>query len=157
MKLIVPMILVLALFIGARPSSAHAETPAAICVHQGTDDTLRPVPETLAAAVNQVFGTSMPASMVAATTVYRCYGGHVQLCTSGANLPCGQANTSRTPNTGEIGWCRDNPDASFIPAFATGHDTVFSWRCQNGTPQIERQVLNVDPRGFIAQFWKPLP
>jgi hypothetical protein len=155
MRFIVLLGLALACLAVARP--ALASTPAQICVRQVTDDTLRPVPEALAGAVNQLFGTSMPASMVAATAVYRCYDGKVQVCTTGANLPCGKANTSRAPNQGEVEWCRQNPAAEYIPAYITGHDTVFDWRCGNGVPQITRQVFDVDSRGFVAQFWKPLP
>lgn len=79
------------------------------------------------------------------------------VCTAGANLPCGKANTSRTPGAGIVQWCRDNPAASFVPAVATGHDTIYEWACRSGTPQIVRQTFDVDSRGFITQVWKPLP
>lgn len=155
MNIIMPLILIAGVTFAAWP--AHAATPAAVCARHGTDDTLRPVPADLAAKVNQAFGTSMPASVVAAGTVYRCDGGHVELCTTGANLPCGPADTSRNPSTGALSWCKETPESPFIPAVATGHATIFEWRCRNGAPQIVRQVLSVDRRGFIAQFWKPLP
>jgi hypothetical protein len=156
MKYLLPLILLSALAILAAPA-AYAEPPAAVCAQHGTDDRLRPVPESLAGTVNEVFGTAIPPAMVAATTVYRCADGLVQLCTTGANLPCGPANTSRTPSPGEVAWCNEYPKSAFIPAAATGHDTIFEWSCQNGAPQITRQILDVDARGFIAQFWKPMP
>jgi hypothetical protein len=56
-----------------------------------------------------------------------------------------------------VRWCQNNPEASFIPAVATGHDTIFEWQCHDGVPQIERQILSVDSRGFVSQFWKQLP
>ena len=108
-------------------------------------------------AVNAAFGTRLPASLAMESTVFRCAGGHVLVCTVGANLPCGKANTSRAPNTGELQWCRDNPGSSFIPAVATGHDTIYQWQCQADKPQIVRQTLHVDPRGFIVEVWKKLP
>jgi hypothetical protein len=99
----------------------------------------------------------MPARTAVDTTVFRCTQGHVMVCTIGANLPCGKANTSREPNPGMVQWCHDQPDADFIPAATTGHDTIYAWRCHNGAPRIAGQVLHVDPRGFVAEYWKPLP
>jgi hypothetical protein len=79
------------------------------------------------------------------------------VCTIGANLPCGRANASRTPDAGELQWCHDNPGSPLIPAVATGHATIYQWRCQASEPQIIRQSLHVDPRGFVAEFWQALP
>jgi hypothetical protein len=90
-------------------------------------------------------------------TVYRCAAGRVMVCTVGANLPCGKANASRAPGAGVLRWCHDNPNAADVPAAATGHDTIYQWRCGDGVPQIVRQTLHVDPRGFVAEFWKVLP
>lgn len=136
---------------------AHAETPAAFCRRVGTDDTTRPIPEALVPAANAAFGTSMPARMLMDTTVYRCAAGRVLACTVGANLPCGKANTSRTPGEGVVHWCHANPDATSIPAAATGHDTIYQWSCHAGAPGIVRQALHTDPRGFVAEFWRRLP
>jgi hypothetical protein len=138
-------------------TNASAAPPAAYCQRAGTDDTMRPIPETLAPAVNAAFGTRMPARVAMDTTVFRCADHRVMVCTVGANLPCGKADTSRAPNPGAIQWCRDNPNAGFVPAATTGHDTIYTWHCHNSTPRIARQTLHVDPRGFIAEFWKPLP
>jgi hypothetical protein len=142
---------------GALAGAARAETPAAACGRLGTDDTPRPVPESLAPAVNRAFGTSMPADMVARTSTFRCAGGRVLVCMAGANLPCGPANGSREPAPGAADWCRQNPEADFIPAYIVGHDTIYAWRCRAGAPAIDRQVLTVDPRGFVADYWKTLP
>ena len=78
------------------------------------------------------------------------------VCTAGANLPCGKADISRTPGHGASAWCKDNPDADFIPAYATGHGTIFAWRCMDGAAVVEKRLLDVDAQGFIRQFWKPL-
>jgi hypothetical protein len=144
-------------FACALAGAASAETPEAACGRLGIDDTLRPVPESLAPAVNRVFGTSMPAEVAARTTVFRCAGGKVLVCTAGANLPCGPANAGREPAAGAVDWCRQNPDSDFIPAYVVGHDTIYAWRCRSGVPAIDRQMLTVDPRGFVADYWKPLP
>lgn len=136
---------------------ARAETPASFCQRVGTDDTTRPIPEALVTAVNAALGTRMPAGVAMDTTVYRCATGHVLVCTGGANLPCGKANTSRAPAGGEVQWCRDHPNDASIPAVATGHDTIYQWSCHAGVPRIAGQTLHVDPRGLVAEFWKRLP
>ncbi len=151
------LLAVLALDALALPgAAAHAAQPASVCARIGTDDTLRPIPESLVPAVNALFGTSMPTRMAIDTTVFRCASGRMLVCTTGANLPCGPANTSRMPGSGAVDWCREHPDAAFIPAVATGHDTIYAWRCQGGAPQIVRQTQAVDARGFIARYWKEL-
>jgi hypothetical protein len=152
------LLAVLALAALASPlATAHAAQPAAAPAQAGTDDTLRPIPESLVPAVNTVFGISMPTDVAIRATVFRCANSHVLVCTTGANLPCGPANTSRTPGAGEVNWCRDHPDAAFIPMVATGHDTIYAWRCHSTAPQIVRQVQDVDTRGFIASYSRGLP
>jgi hypothetical protein len=148
--------LVLVVVASASIVSARAEQPAAMCALIGTDDTLRPIPESLVPAVNAALGTAMPARVAIDTTVFRCADGHVLVCTAGANLPCGRANTNRTPGPGMVDWCRDHPAADFIPAVATGHDTIYAWQCLEGVPHIVRQIDEVDAHGFIAQYWKAL-
>jgi hypothetical protein len=136
---------------------ANAETPAATCARLGAAATPQVIPADLVPAVNAAFGTSMPVGVAIATTVFRCADGHVLVCTTGANLPCGPANTNREPGPGAIAWCRDHPDRAGIPAVATGHDTIFAWRCKDHTPRIDRQLYTVDGFGFITQYWKQLP
>lgn len=136
---------------------AHAEAPAAVCARLGVDDSMRPIPASLVPAVNALFGTKMSSAQAVDSTVFRCAGRRVLVCTTGANLPCGPANTSRLPGTGAVAWCRDHPGSAFIPAAATGHDTIFAWECRNGAPRIVRQMHGVDAHGFISDYWKELP
>ncbi len=136
-------------------TAASAESPAQTCSRLGTDDTLRDVPASLGSAVNAVFGTRMPPAEAARMTSYRCFRGRVLLCTIGANLPCGKANVSQTL-PGANAFCRENPNADVIPAAATGHDTIFAWRCSGRTATAVRQTAQVDARGFIKAYWKPL-
>lgn len=134
----------------------RAQTPGEICAQVGTDDTLRPIPASLVPDVNVLFHTAMPPDVAVRMTVFRCDGGHVLLCGMGANLPCGKADTS-TINIGGEQWCREHPNDGFIPAYATGHATIFEWHCLGRQPAVVREVLHVDPRGFIAEFWRELP
>jgi hypothetical protein len=105
--------------------------------------------------INTLFQASMPAQMALESTVFRGADGHVLVCTTGANLPCGKVNVSRT-STSAAEWCRDNPDSAFVPAVATGHDTIYQWRCRSGSHEIVRQTSIVDSRGFVARYWKRL-
>jgi hypothetical protein len=136
---------------------AHAETPAARCARVIDNDAARPIPDSLVAAAGAALGVTMPPDVAMRSTVFRCAKGHVLVCTEGANLVCGQANTSRTPGRGPIDWCREHPNDAFIPAAAAGHDSIYAWRCHDGVPQIDRQTLDVDARGFIVQNWRRLP
>lgn len=151
------VVLAMLAFTALPMTRAHAETPAAVCARLGVDDATRQIPASLVPAVNVLFGTKMSSGEAVASTMFRCASGRVLVCTMGANLPCGPANTSRIPGTGAVNWCRDHPGAALIPAVATGHDTIFIWECRDGAPRIARQVYAVDARGFIKDYWKELP
>jgi hypothetical protein len=102
--------------------------------------------------------TDAPDEILQNGSSWRCLGGKVYACFVGANLPCdAKANTDRTPNQGEIDFCKATPNADNIPAVATGHETIYEWSCSQGTPQVGKQVFQVDPRGYIAEIWYPIP
>lgn len=89
--------------------------------------------------------------------VWRCMGGKLLVCSFGANIPCTEkADTAREPSEGMTAWCRENPGADFIPAYATGHATVYEWACRDGAPVIEREIVEPDARGFLSNVWYPL-
>lgn len=144
----------LALGLACLPSLAQA---AGACAAGVTDDTLRPLPQSDASAARQAFGLApdMPDSLIAQLTVYRCAAGRMLICTAGANLPCGKADTA-THLTAATHWCADNPDAAFIPAYVTGHDTAYQWRCHGGRA-VPGQAATLDDRGFFESYWKPAP
>jgi len=127
-----------------------------LCGQKETDDTLQPLPQSLVPAAKRLFGLgNMPQQQIRRSTVFRCADGHVLLCTYGANLPCGKANSDRRL-LGAEAWCRDHPDADFIPRFAIPSGNIYNWRCAAGAPQILGQIDEIDPRGFVARYWKPL-
>jgi hypothetical protein len=135
-------------------ADALAAPPAALCHSRGTDDRLRPLPPSLTGKAIDLFGLSaMPPEQIRRTTVYRCMAGQVMLCTVGANLPCGKANTDRHSAAAD-GWCGGHPDSDFIPMYVTGHDTIYRWRCAGGRAITVGKPLRVDRRGFIARLWK---
>lgn len=134
--------------------AARAASPQEFCQAAGTDDALRPIPDSLVPAAVRLFGLSaMPTEAVRNGTYFRCFEGHVFVCNVGANLPCGKADT-RSELAGANDWCMKNPDSDFIPMYVTGHDTIYGWRCKGTSAVTTGQVFHVDPRGFVAEMWK---
>lgn len=128
-------------------------SPRRYCAQVGTDDTLRPTPPALAGAIGRLFHLS--GNYALETTQYRCAGGKVLLCTVGANLPCGKADTS-VDLPGANDWCRQNPNSDFIPMFVTGHDTIYAWHCDGDVAKPRKKIGTVDARGFFEEYWKVL-
>ena len=114
------------------------------------------LPDVIAEKLRKDMGVSdtMPEDMFNDGTSWRCMDGKVYACNVGANLPCqGRANVSKEPNDGMLNYCGENPDAEFIPMFATGHTTVYEWKCDNGTPEIVKQIAETDKAGYIKDIW----
>jgi hypothetical protein len=86
---------------------------------------------------------------------FRCYQGTVMGCVVGANLNCGKANVSTT-SRGADEWCRANPNDQNIPAAATGHSTIYAWRCSGARAVPVRKVSPIDNRGFEVMNWRVL-
>ena len=148
------MVAVMLLLVAA--NKAAAQDPVRFCREKGTDDTLRPIPQSLVSAAKQLFGLSnMPEQQIRRSTVFRCADGRVLLCNYGANLPCGKADADRHPR-GVAAWCRQNPHADFVPNYARPWGSIYDWRCVGGVAEIASQAEEIDPRGFVARYWKPL-
>ena len=103
-----------------------------------------------------IVSTAAPAEFQK-SALWRCMNGQVWICHFGANLPCQEkADTAQTPSTAMKDYCQANPTAEIIPAVVTGRATVYEWQCQAGEPQVIRQIFQVDPRGYLADFWYEL-
>jgi hypothetical protein len=184
-KYIVSLFLGVALFIGAcsapvtqststqaQPTTAVANSgqalyddPFAYCAAVGTID----------APNEQYTGPKMPDSIVEGmikqgivsadapaefqkNAVWRCMDHSVWVCQFGANLPCQEkADTSKVATSGMEDFCKASPTADNIPAVVTGRATVYEWKCNAGKPEIVKQVFQVDPQGYLANFWYKLP
>jgi hypothetical protein len=135
-------------------SAAQAASPEATCAGIGTDDALRPLAPSLVGAAVQAFGyTGMTAAEVERMTVFRCMDGAVLMCSWGANLACGKAETS-TDLPAASNWCEGNQNASTIPAYVTGHDTIYQWSCHDGNA-VATNPAPLDARGFFQSYWAP--
>lgn len=155
--LFLPAALALSGIILAAPAGNAApethEAPDHYCARVGTDDTLRTPPASLGPTINRLFRISGRYALE--TSSYRCASGNVLICTVGANLPCGKANTSRTlPDVSQ--WCATHENADIIPMAVTGHDTLYEWRCAGRAATAGKPVGALDARGFFAEYWKRL-
>jgi hypothetical protein len=134
----------------AGPASAAS---AAYCASRAAPRASIPVPRELEARVAEAFG--LPADLVRKEGFVRCAGTRLLACVIGANLNCGKANLSRSlPGASEF--CRDNPDADNIPMAATGHDTIYAWRCVGGRAVATKAIVAVDAQGYTAGNWREI-
>lgn len=138
--------------------------PFAYCAAVGDADTVdtrytgEKIPGIVVTNLRQVLRTptDAPNDIFLRATFWRCMNGKVYACFVGANLPCSsKANTEKIATQAEKDFCRVNPRAD-IPAAVTGRDTIYTWKCSNGVPEIVKQVFQTDPRGFISEIWYEL-
>ena len=102
------------------------------------------------ADVARTFG--VPVEIARRGAFVRCAGDKLVARSVGANLNCGKANTRRSL-PGARAFCRANPDADNIPMVATGHDTIYAWRCVGRRAVATKAVVAVDPYGYDAGNW----
>lgn len=144
-------------------NAASAEDLHAICRQVHNDDTIREYSHDLYQDTVEAFRTLAPDakgvpddSDFQTQAQYRCMNDKVMVCLVGANLPCVKMNANRdNPGAGEF--CRQNPHDDGVPAAATGHDAVYSYRCRNGKAEITGSPWELDERGFARTLWAELP
>lgn len=136
--------------------------PFAYCAAVGTIDapdaryTGSKVPEAVVKGLREALKTpdDAPMELFMDGTYWRCMDGKVFACFVGANLPCtAKADTSRTPTSETVEFCKANPASDVIPAYVTGRETVYEWRCKDGAPEIVRELVKPDAQGFLSNFW----
>jgi len=146
---------VAALALGALSSARPASAASAdvFCFSRAAPRAPVPVPPELRARVARAF--DIPVDLVRDQGFVRCAGKKLLACVIGANLNCGKANLSRSlPGASEF--CRSNPDADNIPMAATGHDTIYAWRCAGRRAVPIKAVVAVDAQGYDAGNWREL-
>ena len=152
--LILPLSIVASLAVVAAPVARAAARPAGpigLCRSSVDGSTVRPAPAGLLPAIARAFG--VPADALASASSIRCSRGHLLACFVGANLSCGKADTRRH-SVGAAAFCRRNPGAAIVPLVATGHDTIYTWRCVGAHAAAGPPVTAVDRHGFIRDNWK---
>ena len=135
--------------------------PFAYCERVGVDDRLTAAAREssepsikilqpyLRAALELPAGPPLPAGSV----FWRCLQGKVYVCAVGANLPCGSKADRAKRNPGAETYCREHPTTTDVPAYATGHETIYSWRCAEGKAVRGRAIAVLDARGFRSDLW----
>ncbi|WP_141245980.1 hypothetical protein [Mesorhizobium sp. WSM3859] len=148
----------------AAASAAPAPTAAAqdlysFCRQVKNDDTVRPYSHELYNGTVKAFKKLFPDAMSApqeqelqTQANYRCMNGKVLACFVGANLPCAKMNAARD-NPGADEFCKTNPNADVVPAFATGHDAVYFYKCASGKAVVAGRSWALDKRGFARKLW----
>jgi hypothetical protein len=146
------------------PLLGHAaeEGPATLCAQARDDDTVRRYEPSLRAGLLRAYAHLFPQARMPpneqefqAGAHVRCMDGRLWACFTGANLPCEKMNTARD-NKGAEAFCQTNPDAPVVPAFAAGHDTIYSYRCVAARAEITGSTFPLDARGFAATLWAPV-
>ena len=134
--------------------ASQANAQSAYCAKVVNDDNVNPIPKALVPEARRLFKLSDETiGEIQESTTFRCMSRKIWLCNYGANLPCGgKANVSRV-SQGAIDYCKESPGADLVPMAATGHDTIYTWKCIGRKPHIISSI-KVDHRGFIADIWK---
>jgi len=143
----------------ALDAGTGVSNPFAYCERVGTDD--RPSGGAASAASAKILEPYLPAALElpagaplpVGSVFWRCMHGKVYVCAVGANLPCGSKADRAQRNSGAEAYCRENPAATDVPAFATGHATIYSWRCSVGRAVRGVPVADLDRRGFRRDLW----
>ena len=133
---------------------AFAASGARYCAGAAGRQAAAPVPRGLESSVAKAFGISV--EMARDGAAVRCAGGKLMACWVGANLDCGKANIHRSL-LGASAYCRSHPGSDFIPMVATGHDTIYHWRCIGRGAVAGAPKRAVDPHGYIVDNWKEIP
>lgn len=148
----------------AEPAARTFDDPFAYCAAVGTVDAPDAryrgpsLPEAIIRGLQHASGAPAGTRVPFEHSSWRCMDGKVYACTVGANLPCAaKADASRTPGPELATFCKEQPEADVIPAYVTGRETIYAWRCRSGAPAIDQQVAHADARGFITEIWYQIP
>jgi hypothetical protein len=156
-RLAFPILGVISL-IGADVSSATAiEDPFAYCLRVGTVDEPTgggsPVPAALVPYLRTAIGLSADAPITPEGVYWRCMDRSVFVCAVGANIRCDTKADRAKRNLGADNYCRENPNAAFVPAYATGHNGIYEWSCAAGSARRGKRLVELDARGYRIDFW----
>jgi hypothetical protein len=144
-----------AAFAGDSTAAKTLADPAAYCSMAGTRDTPRPLPAELNAKAAAALGLAADAAL-SAGYFWRCMHGAVYVCAVGANIPCQFKADRAKHNAGAEAFCREKHDADSVPAYASGHRTIYEWRCEAGVAMRGKRVAELDRRGYRIDFWRRL-
>jgi hypothetical protein len=145
----------------ADPPRADAiADPQAYCARVGTVDVPRgggsPIPGAIEARARAAVGLSADAPLEPGAIYWRCMGHAVYVCATGANIPCASKANRARRNVAAEQFCREHRDVAVVPAYVTGHDTLYDWSCVAGDAVRGKAVATLDGRGYRADIWHRL-
>jgi hypothetical protein len=169
--LIVCAVLAAFYFVGNRSVASDVvasatSDPFAYCSSIGSIDTpaggSSPVPLALTPFLSRALGLVAGRDFRPENYYWRCMNRMVFVCAIGANIPCGAKADLAKRNSGADKYCQDNPEATFVPAYATGHETLFAWGCSLAHAVPGKRIAKLDRRGYRIDIWHkvmrdPLP
>ena len=141
-----------------RTFTASAD-PFGYCITVGTVDNPAggdgpaPIPSSLDPYLPAALGLADDARIAPRSAYWRCMDGAVYVCVTGANLVCDRKADRAMTNAGADTYCRDNPDAATVPAYAVGHGSLFEWHCRAGHAWHGPPTGKLDRRGFRIDIW----
>ena len=112
-----------------------------------------PIPTALKPYVAGALGLPADFAIVPESYFWRCMDGAVYVCAIGANIPCAAKADRARRNLGAEHYCRNNSDATSVPAYATGHASIYGWNCSAGRELPGERLAEIDNRGFRVDFW----
>ena len=143
--------------VAADVGSAAPRDPFAYCAANRNIDMpvggASPVPAGLKPYLARALGLPPNSAIAPESYYWRCMSGAVYVCAIGANIPCDAKADLAERNSGAEHYCRDNRDATLVPAYATGHASIYSWSCSDGRAVPGKRLAKVDHRGFRIDFW----
>ena len=154
------------LFVGNRSLASDlvasaTSDPFAYCSAIGSIDTpaggSSPIPMALKPFLSRALGLPAGRDFRPESYYWRCMNGLVFVCAIGANIPCGAKADLAKRNLGADKYCQDNPETTFVPAYATGHETLFAWSCSLGHAVPGKRMAKLDARGYRIDIWHEVP
>jgi hypothetical protein len=143
------------------PAGAIAINPFAYCAKVGSIDAsvdgASHLPATLIPSLRAVLGLTADAPLQLDGARWRCMDGAVYVCVAGANIPCYSKADLAARNRGAEHFCHRNHDAAVVPAYATGHASLYEWRCVAGKALRGKALGQIDRRGYRIDFWHRVP
>jgi len=142
----------------AAPAVRGQLDPFRYCARVGTIDApeggATPIPSALEPFVRRLLGLAADAPLAAGSAYWRCMDGAVYVCATGANVPCSAKANLATRNPAADDYCRSNPAATDVPAYVTGHDRIYDWRCSAGTAVHGPPTVTLDRQGYRTDIWQ---
>lgn len=90
---------------------------------------------------------------------WRCADGQVLVCAVEDMHEVSCSKRDRRRQAEVPGYCRQVPNASFIPFSEGNRRSVYDWRCRGTIPVIARRLIaehELDPAGYVKAEWKPV-